>query len=146
MKNIGNYTNMTFSLTFVLRKIWYFRQLRKIQKIWYLRWTFFRKCCFSCSVVIYNCSTVMLFPLFEIWKNILWNWWVACFTARPIDWCDISGWSLWIHFLFYRVFFFSRKLCFIWSPCPLLIAESVSLDTSGKPTVDFFWKFLLPLG
>ena len=40
---------MIFSLIFVLRKIWYFRQSRKIQNIWYLHWAFFRKCCFSCS-------------------------------------------------------------------------------------------------
>ena len=44
--------NMIFSLIFVLREIWYFRQLRKIKKIWYLRWAFLRKCCFSCSVKI----------------------------------------------------------------------------------------------
>ena len=40
--------------------------------------------------------------------------------------------------------FFSRKLCFLWSPCLLLIAESVSLDTSGKPTVGFFLKITSP--
>ena len=27
----------------------------------------------------------------EIWKNILWNWWVDYFIARSIKWCDISG-------------------------------------------------------
>ena len=37
-------------------------------------------------------------------------------------------------------FFLSRKLCFLRSPCLLLIAESISLDTSGKPTVGFFLK------
>ena len=42
--------NMIFSLIFVLQEIWYFRQLRKTKKIWYLRWAFLRKCCFSCSV------------------------------------------------------------------------------------------------
>ena len=41
--------NMAFSLIFVLRKMWYFRLLRKITKIWYLRWAFLRKCCFSSS-------------------------------------------------------------------------------------------------
>ena len=51
---------------------------------------------------------------------------------------DISGCSEWIHFPFYGVFFFSRKLRFFWSPCLLLIAESISLGTSGKPTVVFF--------
>ena len=40
-------------------------------------------------------------------------------------------------------FFFSRKL-FLWSPCLLLIAESIKLDTSGKATVGFFWKITSP--
>ena len=35
-------------------------------------------------------------------------------------------------------FFSSRKLCFLQSPCLLLIAESISLDTSGKPAKFFF--------
>ena len=48
--------NMIFSLIFVLQEIWYFRQLRKIKKIWYLRWAFLRKCCFSCSVKIKKTS------------------------------------------------------------------------------------------
>ena len=47
---------MIFSLIFVLRKIWYFRQMRKITKIWYLRWAFLQKCCFSCS----GCSVDIL--------------------------------------------------------------------------------------
>ena len=38
------------------------------------------------------------------------------------------------------IFFLSRKLYFLQSPCLLLIAESISLDTSGKPTVGFFLK------
>ena len=41
--------------------------------------------------------------------------------------------------------FFSRKLCFLWSPCLLLIAESISLDISGKPNVGFFLKITSPL-
>ena len=48
--------NVIFSLVFVLRKIWYFSQLRKMQKIWYLGWTFFRKWCLSCSVVFIRIS------------------------------------------------------------------------------------------
>ena len=40
--------------------------------------------------------------------------------------------------------FFPRKLCFLWSPCLLIIAESISLDTSGKPTVGFFLKITSP--
>ena len=41
---------------------------------------------------------------------------------------------------FMEYFFFSRKLCFLWSPSLLLISESISIDTSGKPTVEFFLK------
>ena len=40
--------------------------------------------------------------------------------------------------------FFSRRLCFLWFPCVLLISESISLDTSGKPTVGFFLKITSP--
>ena len=94
---------------------------------------------FSCNVF-----SVLRAKHFEIWKNILWNWWVDCFIARSVKWCDISGCSLWTHFSFYGVFFFSRKLYFLWSPCLLLIADSVSLDTSGKPTVGFFLKITSP--
>ena len=36
--------------------------------------------------------------------------------------------------------FLSSKLCFLWTPCLLLIAESISLYTSGKPIVGFFLK------
>ena len=36
--------------------------------------------------------------------------------------------------------FFLRKLCFLWSPCLLFIAESIILDTSGKPNVGLFLK------
>ena len=40
--------------------------------------------------------------------------------------------------------FLSRKLCFLQSPCLSLIAEPISLDTSGKPTVGFFFKNTSP--
>ena len=40
--------------------------------------------------------------------------------------------------------FFPRKLCFFWSPCHLLIAGSISLDTSDKPTVGFFLNITSP--
>ena len=81
---------------------------------------------------------------FEIWKNILWNWWVDCFIARSIKWCDILGAHSESIFPFMQYFFLSRKLCFLRSPCLLLIAESISLDTSGKPTVGFFLKITSP--
>ena len=90
-------------------------------------------------------STVNVFSAwhakhFEIWKYILWNWWVDCFIARSIKWCDILGVYSESIFPFMQFFFLSRKLCFLRSPCLLLIAESISLDTSGKPTVGFFLK------
>ena len=45
--------------------------------------------------VIFNCSVFSALHAkhFEIWKNILWNWWVDCFIARSIKRCDISGCS-----------------------------------------------------
>ena len=60
--------------------------------------------------VIFNCNVFSALHAkhFEIWKNILWNWWVDCFIAQSIKWCDISGFS---HFPFYGVFFFSQENC-----------------------------------
>ena len=52
-------------------------------------------------------------------------------------------WYLWVFIvnLFSLLWsFFLKKLCFLWFPCLLLIAESISIDTSGKPTVGFFLK------
>ena len=59
----------------------------------------------------------------------MWYFWM--FIVNPLS-------ILWI-------FFFSRKLCFFWSPCLLLINEWISLDTSNKPTLGFSWKLLLSL-
>ena len=57
---------------------------------------------------------------------------------------DVIFWVLIVNLfsLLCSTFFLSRKLCFLQSPCLLLITESVSLDTSGKPTSS---KFLLGL-
>ena len=38
----------------------------------------------------------------------------------------------------------SLKNCVLWSPCLLLITELISLDISGKPTVEFFLKMIYP--
>ena len=86
----------------------------------------------------YNVFSALHVWHFGIWKNILWNWWVDCFIARSIKWCDISHSESILPFMEY--FLFSRKLCFLCCPCLLLIADSISLDTSGKPTVGFFLK------
>ena len=87
---------------------------------------------------IWNVFSALQAKHFEMWISILWKWWVDCFIAQSIRCCDISGCSQWIHFPFYGVFFFLRKLYFLLSPCVLLIAESISLDASSKPTVGFF--------
>ena len=55
--------------------------------------------------------------------QVMWYFWGL--ILNPLSF----SWSIW---------FFWRKLCFLWSPCLLLIAESVSLDTSDKPTLGFF--------
>ena len=60
--------------------------------------------------------------------QVMWCFWV--FIVHPYS----LLWSI----------FFSRRLCFLWFPCVLLISESISLDTSGKPTVGFFLKITSP--
>ena len=78
---------------------------------------------------------------FEIWKHILWNWWVDCFIARSIMWCDISGCSLWIHFTFYGVYFFLKKTVFPF----VSLSLAYRLETSGKPAFIFiiFWDYFM---
>ena len=55
-------------------------------------------------------------------------------------------WYFWVlivnPFYLYGVFFFSRKLCFLWSPCLLLITDWISRDTSDKSIVGFFFSCL----
>ena len=92
--------------------------------------------------VIFNCNVFSALHAkhFEIWKKyfvklmsrllhsaihqVMWYFWV--FIVNP--------------FSLLQSIFFSVKLCFLRSPCLLLIAVSISLDTSGKPTVRFFLK------
>ena len=72
---------------------------------------------------------------------VIFNWNIFLHCMLNVLRCDMI--FLGVHsesfFLLWSIFF-SRKLCFLWSPCLLLIAESISLDTSGKPTVGFFLK------
>ena len=100
--------------------------------------------CIYIYKVRYIHSFLLSSTYFEIWKNIfvklisrllhstisqvMWYFWV--FIVNPFS----PLWSI----------FFSRKLCFFRSPCLLLIAESISLDTSGKPTMGFFLKTISP--
>ena len=98
--------------------------------------------------VIFNCNVFSAFHAkhFEIWNNILWNWRVDCFIAQSRKWYDTSECSQWIDFPFYAVFFFSRKLCFLWSPCLLLITESITeLILLANLLWSFSWKLLLLL-
>ena len=60
--------------------------------------------------------------------QVMWRFWV--FIMNPFS----LLWSI----------FFSRNLCFLWSPCLLLITESINLDTSGKPAVGFFLEITSP--
>ena len=92
--------------------------------------------------VIFNCNVFSALHAkhFEIWKNILWNWWVNCFIAQSVMFCDVLGVHSESIFPFMQYFFLFRKLCSLRSPCLLLIAESISLDISGKPIVGFFLK------
>ena len=43
--------------------------------------------------VIFNCNvfSALRAKHFEIWENVLWNWWADWFIARSIKWCDIFG-------------------------------------------------------
>ena len=95
--------------------------------------------------VIFNCNnfSALYAKHLEIRKNILWNWWVDCFIARSIQWCDILCAHNESISPFMQYFFSFQKTVFPWvslPPCPLLITESISLDASGKPTVGFFLK------
>ena len=93
----------------------------------------------SCFV-IFNCNVFSLLHAkhFEIWKSILWNWWMDCFIAQSIKSCDILDAHSESIFPFMKYFFSFQ--CFLQSPFLLLIAESISLDISVKPTVGFFLK------
>ena len=97
--------------------------------------------------VIFNCNvfSALHAKYFVIWKNIVWNWWVDCFVARSIKWCDISGCSYWIHFFFYGVFF-SQENCVSFDflvPC-LSLSQSVWILLVNL-LWGFTWKLLLPV-
>ena len=93
--------------------------------------------------ILFLLSSIVMFFL-HCMLNILryqkhfWNWWVDCFIAQSIKSCDILGAHSEPIFPFMQCFFSFQ--CFLWSSCLLLIAESISLDTSGKLTVGFFLK------
>ena len=116
---------MIFSLFFVLRKTWYFRQLWKIKKIWSLLSAFIWKCCFSCSVghKPFWCSLTLLFspnfmsPFFLSFSFFLFfcfmeppkfflvsyfyfcypliNCWYFCFSCVPINFDWLANFWRW---------------------------------------------------
>ena len=61
---------------------------------------------------IFNCNVFSALHAkhFEIWKNILWNWWVDCFIACSIKWWDISWCLYWIYFPFTEYFFLKKTV------------------------------------
>ena len=65
--------------------------------------------------------------------------WIASYHDPP---SDVIFWVIIVNLfsLLWSIFFLSRKLCFLWSHCLLLIAESISIYISGKPTVGLFLK------
>ena len=83
--------------------------------------------CINSFFAIFNCNvfSALYAKHFEIFCEI--DEWLLC---SPIFCLIVNPFSL-----LCSIFFLSRKLCFLRSPCLLLITESISLDTSGKPTV-----------
>ena len=74
---------------------------------------------------------------FEIWKNPLWNWWVDCFIAQSINWCDISEFSKWIHFPFHCVFFLKKTVF------PLTLLSLVYHWVNQLRYLEYFFWMLL---
>ena len=84
--------------------------------------------------------------------NILWHGKIFCENDESIARChDPSNDAIFLGVYSESIFpvleyFFLWENCVpFWSPCALLIAKSISLDTSSKPTVGFFLKLFLRL-
>ena len=109
---------------------------------------------------IYNYKVSYIHSFFLLFSTVIF-FCIACYTFRDMKKYFVKlmnrlrhgtihqlMWYFWMFivnpFSLLWSIFFSRKLCFFWSPCLLLIAESISLDTSGKPTVGFFLKITSP--
>ena len=94
-------------------------------------------------------STIIIF--LHCMVNILRYEKIFCETDKSIaSWLspssDMIFWVLIVNpfSLACSILILSRKLCSLRSPCLLLIAESISFDNSGKPTVGFFLKVFSP--
>ena len=88
--------------------------------------------CINSFFAIFNCNvfSALYAKHFEIFCEI--DEWLR---RSPIFRLIVNPFSL-----LCSIFFLSRKLCFLRSPCLLLITESISLDTFSKPTVRFYLK------
>ena len=94
---------------------------------------------------IFNCNifSALHAKHLEIWKK----YFVKLMTRLLHSTIHEVMWYFWVFIvnLFSLLWsIFSQENCFLWSPCLLLIAESISLDTSVKPTVVFFLKITSP--
>ena len=97
-------------------------------------------------LAIFNCNafSALHAKYFEIWKKKIVKL-MNRFLHSTIHQLMRHFWVFVVNtFSLLWSIFCSRKLCFLWSPCLLLIAESISLDTSGKTTVLFFFKITSP--
>ena len=83
--------------------------------------------------VIFNCNVFSALHVkhFEIWKIIMWNWWVDCFIARSIKWCDILGAHSESIFPFMQYFFSLQKTVFP--------SVSLSLAYRWVNQLRYFW-------
>ena len=79
-----------------------------------------------CEIILCEIDESILYSTIN---QVMWYFWVFIENPFSLSWSN---------------FFFSRKLYFLWSPCLLLIAESISLDSVGKSTVGFFLKITSP--
>ena len=87
-------------------------------------------------LTIWTCCSIELIESFLFWVILLTYNKVYIFVYISIKYSE--------SIFPFMEYFFSIKLCFLWSPCILLMAESISLDTSGKPIGRFFLKITSP--
>ena len=87
-------------------------------------------------LTIWTCCSIELIESFLFWVILLTYNKVYIFVYIYIKYSE--------SIFPFMEYFFSIKLCFLWSPCILLMAESISLDTSGKPIGRFFLKITSP--
>ena len=102
-------------------------------------------------ILVLLCSTVIIFSEIwkrhEIWKSALWNWWVDCFIASSIKWCDILGahsesiLPFMQYFLSFQkaVFFGFLVSCLLQSQSPLILLVGLLWGISRKFLLSLEW-------